>query len=73
MAYITQEGLKNLKNYKYQSGGYTWLDKKFAWFYEHVVKFLPKYLAPNVMTLSGWLLMCISVINILAHDLTFEN
>lgn len=41
MGFITEEGLKNLKNYKYVSGGYSVLDKVFNHWWEFFVKLIP--------------------------------
>lgn len=42
MGYITKEGLNNLKNYKYVSGGYSFVDNimnKYWW--ENVITVMP--------------------------------
>jgi hypothetical protein len=44
MGFITEEGLKNLKNYKYVSGGYSFLDKIFNHWWEFFVKLIPMVL-----------------------------
>ena len=41
MGFITEEGLQNLKNYKYVSGGYSELDKIMNHYWEFVVTFIP--------------------------------
>jgi hypothetical protein len=41
MGFITEEGLRNLKNYKYVSGGYSVLDKVFNHWWEFFVKLIP--------------------------------
>ena len=41
MGFITEEGLKNLKNYKYVSGGYSKLDYVFNHWWEFFVKLIP--------------------------------
>lgn len=41
MKFITKEGLKELDNYKYVSGGYSWLDNKINPFWEWAVTLLP--------------------------------
>jgi len=41
MGYITDEGLKNLKAYKYVSGGYSFLDNIFNHWWEFFVKLIP--------------------------------
>ena len=41
MGYITEEGLKNLKTYKYVSGGYSFLDKILNHWWEFFIKLIP--------------------------------
>ena len=53
MGYITPEGLKNLKAYKYVSGGYSSLDKLMNHWWEFFVTLIPIWVAPNLITLAG--------------------
>lgn len=39
--FITAAGLRQLDNYKYKSGGYTWLDDRMNPYWEFVVKLVP--------------------------------
>ena len=48
MGFITEEGLKNLKNYKYVSGGYSFLDKIFNHWWEFFVKLIPMVTYLNI-------------------------
>lgn len=41
MPYITKDGLKQLDNYKYVGGGYSWLDNKMNPFWEWCCTLLP--------------------------------
>ena len=41
MGFITKEGLTNLKNYKYVSGGYSPLDKIMNHWWEYVATWIP--------------------------------
>lgn len=41
MGYITQDGLKALKQYKYVSGGYSKLDMIYNHWWEFFVKLIP--------------------------------
>jgi hypothetical protein len=41
MGFITEEGLVQLKNYKYVSGGYSWLDNKINPFWVGCVELIP--------------------------------
>lgn len=71
MKYITQEGLKQLDNYKYSSSGGTWLDNKMNPFWEGCTKMTPKWVAPNLLTFIGWLLVIFSYGNMLRYDWNF--
>lgn len=73
MKYITEEGLKELNNYKYKPGGYTWLDTKMNYFWEWVVRLVPMWVAPNLITFIGWLFVIASYANILRYDYTFKE
>lgn len=51
MGYITQEGLDNLKKYKYISGGYSFFDKVMNPWWEFCVTLCPmvrKFLRNNL-------------------------
>ena len=50
---ITSLGLKQLKNYKYQSSGYSWLDNKMNVYWTKCIDYMPLYIAPNLITLIG--------------------
>jgi hypothetical protein len=41
MGYITDDGLKALKAYKYVSGGYSFMDNIFNHWWEFFVKLIP--------------------------------
>jgi len=41
MSYIPKEGLENLKNYKYVSGGYSTVDNLMNPFWESIVRIYP--------------------------------
>lgn len=73
MGYITEEGLKELNNYKYKPGGWTWLDNKMNYFWEASVKLVPLWVAPNVLTFIGWVLTILSYANMLVYDYTFKK
>lgn len=73
MGYITKEGLEQLRKYEYTSGGLTWFEKRIDVFWEWIVSFTPRNIAPNLMTISGWVFMCLSYGNMLRYDLTFDK
>ena len=52
MSYISEEGLQNLKKYKYVSGGYSRLDNLMNPFWERVVELYPIVFV--IYNDSGW-------------------
>lgn len=62
-----------MNNYKYKSGGYTWLDNQMNYFWEWVVKLMPLWLAPNLITFIGWIFVILSYANMLRYDYTFKK
>ena len=42
MVFLTKEAIENLEKYKYNSGGYSWLDNKIDYFWKWFVEFMPK-------------------------------
>ena len=73
MVFITKEGLAALKNYSYKSGKYTWMDNALQPYWEGVVRLVPLWLAPNVLTFIGFLLLLSSFLIILSYDYTFKQ
>ena len=71
--FITPDGLVALKNYKYHSGKYTWLDGAMNPFWEAAVQLMPTCVAPNLITFIGWLLIIFSYANILRFDYTLQK
>lgn len=71
--FISEEGLEELRKYKYKSGGYTWLDGKMNPFWEYCAGLLPRWMAPNLVTFIGWLFVIMSYANILRYDYTFQK
>jgi phosphatidylglycerophosphate synthase len=65
--------LVELKNYKYQSGKYTWLDTVINPYWEAFVNLIPMWVAPNLITFVGWLLVIISYANMLRYDYTVDQ
>ena len=60
--YIPDENLKELENYKYNGGAYTSLDNVFNIFWNWSSQFLPRFLAPNMITLMGFSCLILSTI-----------
>ena len=73
MADLTTKDLENMKNHKYQSTGYTYIDKKMNPFWEKCASFLPYAYTPNMVTVTGLFCQILSVIIISFYDLTFSN
>lgn len=71
--FITSEGLLELKNYKYKPGKYTKIDNLLNPYWEWVVSLVPMWVAPNVITFVGWILVILSYVNILRFDYTFQK
>lgn len=72
MGYIKKHGLIALKNYKYKSGGYSWLDNKMNPFWLWSVNFLPMWMAPNLVTLIGFFFMLSCEAIFLTYDVDFK-
>jgi len=73
MGFITTEGFAHLDKYKYVSGGYSYLDNKFNYFWEAVAKLMPMWLAPNLITFIGFIFMALSYLIMVPYDLTLSN
>jgi phosphatidylglycerophosphate synthase len=71
--FITESGLKQLDKYEYKSGKYTWLDNALQPYWEGVIKLMPLWVAPNMITFIGWIILMSSTIIILYHDLTLHK
>lgn len=55
MGYITKKGLENLKNYKYVSGGYSFVDKIMNHWWELFLKLFIPMVRPklNMMLITS--------------------
>jgi phosphatidylglycerophosphate synthase len=72
MVYIPDDHLPNLSHHQFKSTGYSILDlflNKFIW--EPIVRVLPRWLAPNLVTVIGMLFMMASYFIMLPFDDTF--
>ncbi len=52
--FISNQGLQNLKNYKYTSGFLTPLDKKMTIFWNKCSEVMPNYIHPNIITILAF-------------------
>ena len=57
--FITKEGLENVKNYKYIPGTYSRVDQIMDPYWKWWVNLLPMTLAPNIITLLGFVVVFI--------------
>lgn len=71
--FITDEGIQNLKNYKYVPGVYSHLDNLLNPVWVAVTERLPRNLAPNAITLSGLLLLLSSTVFYFFFDREMTN
>jgi phosphatidylglycerophosphate synthase/multisubunit Na+/H+ antiporter MnhC subunit len=53
-AFLTDEGLQHIKSHAYVGGEYTWLDSKLNHYWLFVTNLMPIWLAPNLITLIGF-------------------
>ena len=51
----------------------TWFERKINYFWEWIIKFIPKNIAPNLLTVIGWCIILLSYLNMLRYDLTFDK
>lgn len=74
MPFIDENGLKKLDEYKYISGGYSWLDNKmnpfWIWFVDTLI---PQWLAPNLMTGIGLIFMVLGYLIMLIYDFSLTE
>ena len=73
MADLTETDLENMKNHKYQSTGYSTIDKMMNPFWIKCSTFLPYAYSPNMVTVTGLFCQFLSIILIAYYDLTFSE
>ena len=64
--FITPAGIQKIREHKYKGGTYTYLDNKMNHFWFWTLQFFPKTLAPNAITLIGFLTNISSMLLILS-------
>lgn len=57
---LTQDGVSQIAEHKYQAGTYTWLDTTLNPIWTHLTEWLPMTVAPNLVTTMGGLHCLIS-------------
>jgi ethanolaminephosphotransferase len=73
MVYVTQEGLKNLGTFTYETTGYSSIDNIMNHFWEAVVNLVPRTVAPNLITVIGFVFMVLSYVIMIPYDTTFTK
>ena len=75
MVYVRQEYLPNLKEYKYAAVDHSLTSKYILKpFYTHVViKMFPMSMAPNLITLSGFMFVIANFITMLWYNPTLDQ
>lgn len=66
--FISEEGIVQLKNYKYRAGAYTYFDNAMQPFWNWFVTLFPLWVAPNLITLFGLFFMVFTVLQYLPYD-----
>lgn len=61
-SFISDAGLRNIKEYKYKSGGNTFLDSIMNPFWEFFACQIPENISPNLLTLLGFLCSLIAML-----------
>ncbi|OQR96725.1 CDP-alcohol phosphatidyltransferase [Thraustotheca clavata] len=66
MGILSKQALEGIAAYKYKAGQYTWLDLQLNHYWNFMVELLPMWMAPNLVTLSGTVIMTITTGTLLA-------
>ncbi|KAL3128626.1 putative ethanolaminephosphotransferase [Cryptosporidium hominis] len=61
-SFISEVGLKNIKEYSYKSGGVTFLDYAMNPFWEFFAYQIPECISPNLLTIFGFLCSLIAML-----------
>lgn len=73
MSLIPADRLNYLTEFKYITTGYSVLDNLMNIFWEFVVKLLPYWLAPNLITILGTIGMAVGYLSMAYYDITFKH
>lgn len=68
--YLQEQDIENLKRYKYTPGKYTWLDDQMSVFWVWIVEYLPRDLAPNLITVYALISSCLPAFAFVFYDPT---
>ena len=70
--YLNEKALVGLRNYKYKSGEYGVLDHVMAHWWNYALEFVPIWMAPNLVTLTGLAALLSGFFMVISHDLTMQ-
>jgi len=70
---LSAQDIENMKNHKYKTNGYSWLDNKMNPYWNMCAELLPLSLSPNWVTLIGVILQTSAIIFILFYDFTLSK
>ncbi|KAG2524822.1 hypothetical protein BBO99_00005805 [Phytophthora kernoviae] len=59
---LGKKALEGIAAYKYKAGSYTYLDNILNHFWTYSVQFLPMWMAPNLVTMLGTIIMMITTV-----------
>ena len=66
---LSKRSLNQLSSHKYVSGGYTPLDRVFyKYWWDPVLEYCPLWLAPNTVTIIGFLVALVSSFAVVVYD-----
>ena len=65
--------MEQLDRYKYKPGTYTTIDNLLTPYWNYTVTLVPTWVAPNLITFIGFLLLLSSTIFIFLYDFTFKD
>ncbi|OQR84770.1 CDP-alcohol phosphatidyltransferase [Achlya hypogyna] len=66
MGVLSAQALAGIAAYKYKPGQYTWLDLQLNHYWNFMVELLPLSMAPNLVTLTGTVIMTVTTGSLLA-------
>ncbi|KAF0755265.1 hypothetical protein AaE_005032 [Aphanomyces astaci] len=73
MGVLSKQALEGIAAYKYKAGSYTFLDLQLNHFWNAMVEFLPLWMAPNLVTLTGTIIVILTTVLLLAISPNMEG
>ncbi|CAM9693784.1 unnamed protein product [Chrysoparadoxa australica] len=69
---LSLQELEGIKAYSYKAGGYTVMDNLLSPYWNYMVTWLPRWMAPNLVTFSGLCMVGVSTAILLYHSPHFD-